>query len=103
MAHRKETAQKYYRVFEKSKSSVRASQTLHGIMRNTDESSENLQETQTSLPQATKDDTKIQERQNPRKTERVPWKEESIVAIQTLFSKEIAAQNITFTGVKEKN
>jgi len=102
MAHQEETAQKYYRVFEKSKSSVKASQTLHGIMRNTDESSENLQPTQTSLPEATKDDTKIQEGQNPRKPERVPWKEESINAIQTLFAEEIAAQNITFTGVKEK-
>ena len=40
MAHWEDTTQKYYRVFEKRKSSVKASQKLHGIMRNTDESSE---------------------------------------------------------------
>ena len=40
MAHRENTAQKYHRVLEKSKSSVKASQKLHGIMRNTEGSSE---------------------------------------------------------------
>ena len=40
MAHRENTAQKYYRVLEKSKSSVKASQKLHRIMRNTEGSSE---------------------------------------------------------------
>ncbi|KAJ7360318.1 hypothetical protein OS493_016949 [Desmophyllum pertusum] len=35
MSHRESTAEKYYRVFDKNKSSVKASQTLHGMMRNT--------------------------------------------------------------------
>lgn len=35
----------------------------------------------------------IQERQNPIKPEWVPWKEESINAIHTLFAEEITAQN----------
>lgn len=38
---------------------------------------------------------------NAIKPERVPWKEDSINAIQTLFAKEITAQNTTFTCVKE--
>ena len=102
MAHREDTAQKYYRVFEKGKSSVKASQKLHGIMRNTEDSGETDQQAQTSLQEVTDDDAEIQERQNPIKPERVPWKEESINAIQTLFADEITAQNITFTCVKEK-
>ena len=34
MAHRESTAEKYYRVFDKRRSSVKASEVLHGIMRN---------------------------------------------------------------------
>ena len=102
MAHREDTAQKYYRVFEKGKSSVKASQKLHQIMRNTDESSETNQQAQTSLQEVTEDDTEIQERQNIGKPERVPWKEESISALKTLFAEEITAQDITFACVKEK-
>lgn len=34
MAHRESTAEKYYRVFDKHRSSVKASQMLHGMMRN---------------------------------------------------------------------
>lgn len=33
MAHHKDTAQKYYQVFERNKSSVQASRKLFGIMR----------------------------------------------------------------------
>ena len=33
MAHREETATNYYRVFEKNKSSVKASQKFHAVMR----------------------------------------------------------------------
>ena len=77
MAHREDTVQKCYRVFEKGKSSIKASQQLHEIMRNTDESSETNQQAQTSLKEVTEDDTEILERQNLGKPERVPWKEES--------------------------
>ena len=40
MAHREPTAEKYYRVFDKSRSSVKASQVLHGMMRNEEQSNE---------------------------------------------------------------
>ena len=40
MAHRESTAEKYYRVFDKSRSSVKASQVLHGMMRNEEKSNE---------------------------------------------------------------
>ena len=102
MAHREDTAQKYYRVFEKSKSSVKASQKLHGIMKNTDERNEADQQAQTSLQDGTEDDTEIQERQKLRKPERVTWKEESVSALKALFAEEIIAQDITFTSVNEK-
>ena len=99
MAHREDTAQKYYRVFEKSKSSVKASIKLYGIMRNADDSSEAEEQEQTDLEDVTKDDTKIQDK--VLLPERVPWKEESINAIQAVFAEEIAAQDITMSCVRQ--
>lgn len=40
MAHRETTAQKYYRIFDKTKSSVKGSQKLHGIMRDSSQEKE---------------------------------------------------------------
>lgn len=100
MAHREDTVQKYYRVFEKSKSSVKAPQKRHGIMRNTAERNETDQQAQTSPQDSTEDDTEIQECQDLGKPEWVPWKEESISALKALFAEEITAQDITFACIK---
>ena len=100
MAHREVTAQKYYRVLEKSKSSVKASQKLHGIMRNTEESSEAKQQAQEHPKEVTEDDTTIHD-ESPM-VERIQWTDESLNAIQTLFAKEIDAQNITISCVRQK-
>ena len=40
MAHRESTAEKHYRVLDKSRLSVKASQVLHGMMRNEEKSNE---------------------------------------------------------------
>ena len=40
MAHRESTAEKYYRLFDKRKSSVKASRALHGMMRETTQKEE---------------------------------------------------------------
>ena len=100
MAHREITAEKYYRVLEKSKSSVKASQKLHGIMRNTDEGSEAEGQVQTHLEDVTKDDTEIQD--EDLLSEQLPWKEESTNAIQEVFAEEIAAREITMSCVRQK-
>lgn len=69
-------------------------------MRNIDESSEAEQQTPTHLEDDTKEATEIQD--CALMPGRVPWTEESISAIHTLFAKEIAAQDITMSCVKEK-
>ena len=47
MAHRESTAEKYYRLFDKRKSSVKASQALHGIMREATQEEEKQESKQT--------------------------------------------------------
>jgi len=100
MAHCENTAQKYYRVLEKSISSVKASQKLHGITRNTEGCSEGEQQEQTDLQEVTENDTALQD--EAVLPNREPWKEESINAIHTLFAEEIAAQNITISCLDKK-
>lgn len=100
IAHREITEQKYYRVLEKSKSSVKASQKLRGIMRNTDESSRAKQQAQTYPHEVTVDDTAVQDESLV--AEGAPWREESMDAIRTLFAEEIIVQNITISCVRQK-
>ena len=96
MAHRETTAEKYYRHFEKTKSSVKASQTLHLTMRDytpekgkqeeketVDKFSEDMQDESASLSRA-------------------PWKENSLKALREIFEQEISAQDITLACVREK-
>ena len=99
MAHREVTVQKYYRVLEKGKSSVKASQKLHGIMRNPDQST-SKQQAQTNSQEVTERNTAVQDESLMAERER--WREESINAIRTLFAEEISAQNITISCVRQK-
>ena len=102
MAHREDTAQKYYRVFEKSKSSVKASQRLHGIMRNSGHGetvtcSEELPDTEQKNVcemHATGEQSSC--------TKRSPWTEDAIEAVQSVFKEEIDAQKISIDTVREK-
>ena len=97
MAHREDTAQKYYRVFEKSKSSVKAFQKLSGIMRN-----DTIQQAQESTEDANQEGAaKATEDETPMPG-RALWNEELKNAVQTLFAEEIAAQNITISYVRQK-
>ena len=102
MAHREDTAQKYYRVFEKSKSSVKASQRLHGIMRNSGHGetvtcSEELPDTEQKNVcemHATGEQSSC--------TKRSPWTKDAIEAVQSVFKEEIDAQKISIDTVREK-
>lgn len=99
MAHREQTAQKYYRVFEKSKSSVKASRKLSRIMRH-DTSLEALDGTEDENEEGT-GDAKATEDETPM-PERKVWNEELRSAVRTLFAEEIAARSITISCVRQK-
>lgn len=100
MAHREDTAAKYYRVFDKNKSSVKASQKLHGIMRNSEEIDKE-ERTEKAL-----DESKMNESEHFATSSpiivRFPWKEEAVKAMFELFEEEISAQQITLPCVREK-
>ena len=102
MAHRESTAQKYYRVFEKSKSSVNASQKLHKIMReekkrgNGEQPEERLDEPSSSAFESIEDNTL-------KTTTRSPWEKDSLEALQTLFANEIKAREISMDCVRSKS
>ena len=98
MAHREATAEKYYRVFDKSKSSVKASQTLHGIMRDTMQKEEK-QECEERVDQFPENEDL---HDNSATAARSPWSENSVTAMQTLFKEEISAQEISISCVREK-
>lgn len=89
MAHRESTAEKYYRLFDKRKSSVKASQALHGMMRET-EQKEEKQESKQAVEQFPENND-FQDKCVP--TARSPWNEDSLKAVQALFQ-EIATQDI---------
>ena len=104
MAHREDTAQKYYRVFEKSKSSVKASQKLHGIMR----SHGQVKECSNSEMDATKLQDADNTGSNPldpaasSTAKRATWNTESLQAIRSVFEEEIAVKSISIDIVREK-
>ena len=104
MAHREDTAQKYYRVFEKSKSSVKASQKLHGIMR----SHGQVKECSNSEMDATKLQDADNTGSNPldpaasSTAKRATWNTESLQAIRSVFEEEIAAKSLSIDIVREK-
>ena len=100
MAHRENTAQKYYRVFEKGKSLVKASQKLNTIMRS-HAHHENSRHTlpaeeDCKIPDSTLDDV-------ARSTsKRVSWNEDELAAIRSIFQEEIAAKSVTIEVVRRK-
>lgn len=98
MAHRESTAEKYYRLFDKRKSSVKASQALHGMMRET-EQKEEKQESKQAVEQFPENND-FQDKCVP--TARSPWNEDSLKAVQALFQEEIATQDISMDCVREK-
>lgn len=125
MAHRESTAEKYYRVFDKSRSSVKASQILHGIMRNAEKRSiERLKQnvTEPLLPgeEGEKRAQKQSEERSKEKMEALSQKgqeveekaespstpisksEEKMNAINQLFRAEIDAQSVSIASVREK-
>lgn len=98
MAHRETTAEKFYRLFDKRKSSVKASQTLHGMMRDVTQKEEKQGSEQTVEEFPENNDP----RDNCGPKARSPWNDESVKAMQALFQEEISAQDISMTCVREK-
>ncbi|KAJ7386730.1 hypothetical protein OS493_006742 [Desmophyllum pertusum] len=101
MSHRESTAEKYYRVFDKNKSSVKASQTLHGMMRNTKSKSPIVREEE-SEEGVDKFAENKDVQGDSATTSRSPWNEDSIEALRTLFKEEISAQSVSMTCVRDK-
>ena len=110
MAHRESTAEKYYRVFDKSRSSVKASQVLHGMMRNEEKSNEKRLKEKTeeksnsgSVEEMTNEKSNsgsVEEMTNDKRNSQSL--EEKMDAIKKLFGPEIDAQSISIATVREK-
>lgn len=111
MAHKEDTAVKYYRLSQSAKASVAASQALHKIMRKT--ASQSCEERSEELPaehpgedmqqnaneEEADEDTFKGERKSALK---LPWSEEAVQEIRLLFEKEIEQKKVTMECVKEK-
>ena len=98
MAHRESTAEKYYRLFDKRKSSVKASQALHGMMREATQEEEKQESKQT----VEKFPENIDFQDKHILTARSPWNKDSLTAVQALFQEEIAKQDISLDCVREE-
>ena len=93
-AHNVQTATKYYRLQEKSKSFVEASKQLHTVMRGLDQTARPDSPPLYSNPPAS-------EAIAPN-TSRTSWDEDMADAIKTLFKDEIKDEAITLQTVKTK-
>ncbi|CAH3034526.1 unnamed protein product, partial [Pocillopora meandrina] len=82
MAHKEDTAKRYYRLTEKSKTCVKASQQLHTVMR----------------VNSQKDDS-VSKAGSP---SRVPWSSVAVDEIRRLFHEEIQGKSLSLKSVKEK-
>lgn len=110
MAHREPTAEKYYRVFDKSRSSVKASQVLHGMMRNEEQSNEKrIKEKTEEKSNSERVEEKTKEKSNTGRVEEMTKEkrnseslQEKMDAIKKLFGPEIDAQSISIATVREK-
>jgi len=121
MAHRETTAEKYYRVLDKSKSSVKASQILHGMMRNPQKSEggSNKREMKELAPTVEEEaeignekveggikELALSSKEVEKNQESLfiasPTSEEKTNAIKELFRTEINEQKICMASVREK-
>ena len=100
MAHKESTAQSYYKLHEKQKSSIQAAAELPSIMRATSTANK-VSEEGTSM-------TKVRET-NPSsnkfertKENRVTWDVQQITAIRELFQEEISQKSVTMQEVRNK-
>lgn len=107
MAHRETSAEKYYRVLDKSKSSVKASQILHGMMRNPQKSEggSNKHEMKELAP-TVEEEAEIGNEKVEGGIKELALSskevEEKTNAIKELFRSEINEQKICMASVREK-
>ena len=98
MPHKESTAQRYYKLHEKQKSSIRAAAELPSIMRSTSTANK-VSEEGTLM-------TKVAEA-NPASTEgtkenQITWNAQQIAAIRKLFQEEIIRKSVTMQEVRDK-
>lgn len=98
MAHQEGTAEKYYRVFEKNKSSVKASKKLHGVTRNCEKNDKELG-TKKAAKESGECELVIADSLG---TNKLPGKKVLLQALQNLFAEEISLQSFTMSLVREK-
>ena len=91
MAHNVETARKYYRLQEKSRSSVEASRQLRNVMRGEQQQKESRDPEGLSSPSTTEDEQS-----------KVVWTAEKEALVKTLFEEEINQKAVTLDAVRSK-
>ncbi|CAH3163406.1 unnamed protein product, partial [Porites lobata] len=96
MAHKEDTAKRYYRLTEKSKTCVKASQQLHTVMR------VNSQKDSVEENTCSKEELEPSEQEAPGSASRVPWSSVAVDEIRRLFHEEILGKSLSLKSVKEK-
>ena len=112
MAHKEDTAVKYYRLSEKAQASVKASQTLHTMMRKTcstacnsflEASTEHREKAQKALEQIVKEqvDEDFQESENS-SSPRSRWSMAQVQEIRKIFREEIQKNEVSVERGRER-
>ena len=102
MAHKETTAQRFYRLKEKEEACLQAASSLPHIMRS---SEPNKMVKDTPAAGTSSDVTSTIGDKNTAIggfKERMLWKEEDVIALKEIFSKEIEAKSLTLAVVREK-
>lgn len=110
MAHKEDTAAKYYRLSEKGKASVKASQALHEIMRKRSftpctETSMDEQEQPNEDMQEKKDieqDAEELVKTGDKNQSKSPWSSKAVQEMRKLFEEEILQHKVSMDCVKER-
>ena len=98
MAHKQDTAVKYYRLTEKMEASVKAPQALHSTMRS--KNKEESKDEESKDEEQADEDTQKTESNSPKL--KVPWSSKEIQEIHNLFQEEIKQKKVTMGCVKER-
>ena len=100
MAHKESTAQRYYKLHEKQKSSIQAAAELPSIMRATSTANKVSEEgtSMTKVGETNPSSNKFERT----KENQVTWDVQQITAIRELFQEEISQKSVTMQEVRNK-
>lgn len=102
MAHNEDTAKRYYRLTEKGKSSVKASQQLHAVMGKKGQEDGVKEKGKKLLEVDGKEQDVQQSEEKSKSPSRAPWSRVAVGEIQKLFQSEIQGRSISLDCVKER-